>query len=71
MGAKGGEDLVSSGVILRDFDVANSTLYRMVREGRIPAVNVTKPYHKRQRFLFRVSDVERVLPRRTGQPPAD
>lgn len=61
---KGAETLVTSGVILRDFDVANTTLYRLVKDGRLPAVEVTKPYHKTRRFKFLLSEVEKVLPRR-------
>jgi hypothetical protein len=50
-------DIVEAGVIIRQFGIPNATLYRLVDEGRIPARDVTKPFHKRRHLLFNVREV--------------
>lgn len=60
--------MVTAKVIAEEFAIPRSTLYRLVDEGRIPAHDVTKPWHKRRQFQFRVSEVRRAIEEQ--QPPA-
>lgn len=61
--------MVTAKVIAAEFDIPRSTLYRMVDEGRIPAHDVTKPWHKRRQLQFKVSEVRQAIEERK-QPPA-
>lgn len=62
--------MVTARVIAEQFDIPRSTLYRLVDEGRIPADDVTKPWHKRRQFRFKVSEVRRAIEeqRKTARP---
>lgn len=52
---------VSGTVISEEFDIPRTLLYRLVRDGRIPAQDVTKPYHNRRKYRFRREDVAKAL----------
>lgn len=49
--------MVTSAEVMRAFGIPSNTLYRLARKGVIPAVEVTKPWHARRRWLFRLSEV--------------
>lgn len=53
--------MVSAKVIAAEFAIPRSTLYRMVDEGRIPALDVTKPWHRRRQLQFKVSEVRQAI----------
>ena len=61
-----GEHMVKADVILKRFGIARSTFYLMVREGRIPFHDVTQPWHTKRQLRFLMSDVERILAKRTA-----
>jgi predicted site-specific integrase-resolvase len=58
-------ELVTAKEICKRFDIPRGSLHRLVKEGRIPAIDVRKGYHKTHRWLFDPAEVERVL----GAPP--
>lgn len=51
------------------YGVPESTVYYLVREGRLPAINEAQPWHSRQRLKIRLSDAERLFGRKA--PPAE
>ena len=53
--------MITVGQIHKQYGVSPSTVYYLMRQGRLPAVDVTQPYHTRRRLKFRLSDVERVF----------
>jgi len=57
-------ELVTAKEICRRFDIPRGSLHRLVKEGRVPAVDVSKSYHKTKRWLFDPAEVARVL----GEP---
>lgn len=61
--------MVTAKVIADEFGIPRSTLYRLVDAGRIPAVDVTKPWHDRRQLRFSVSDVRKAIEDRKQQPP--
>jgi predicted DNA-binding transcriptional regulator AlpA len=63
--------MVTAKVIAEKFAMPRSTLYRFVDEGRIPADDVTKPWHRRRQLRFRVSEVQRAIDamKRPASPP--
>ena len=61
--------MVTAKVIAEKFDIPRSTLYRLVGEGRVPAHDVTKPWHSRRQFRFRVSEVQRAIEDRRPDRP--
>lgn len=58
--------MVTAKVITEEFGIPRSTLYRLVKDGRIPAHDVTKPWHERQQVRFLVSEVRAALERKSG-----
>ena len=60
--------MVTAGRIAEEFDIPRSTLYRLVNEGRIPAHEVTKAWHKRRQFAFNVSEVRQAIEESKRQP---
>lgn len=44
--------MVSATVISREFGIPVATLYRMVKDKRVPFVDATKPWHQRSHYLF-------------------
>ena len=67
-GAMEDEPLVTAKVIAAQFHIPRSTLYRLVDQGRIPAEDVTQPWHDRRQLRFKVSDVQRAID--AMKPPA-
>jgi excisionase family DNA binding protein len=61
------EPLVTAKVIADTFGIPRSTLYRLVNDGRIPAVDVTQPWHDRRQFRFCENDVRQAI---AGRPRA-
>lgn len=51
------EALVTAKVITDQFHIPRSTLYRLVKDGKVRAVDVTRDFHSRRQFRFRLSDV--------------
>lgn len=63
--------MVTAKVIADEFGIPRSTLYRLVDDGRIPAHDVTKPWHDRRQLRFYVSEVrEAIEGRNRPTPPA-
>ena len=53
---------VSSGEIMKLFELPRTTLYRLVRAGTIPAHELPgKSWYKRKHYQFYVSEVARAL----------
>jgi excisionase family DNA binding protein len=65
----GDEPMVTAKVIAEKFEIPRSTLYRMVDDGRIPAHDVTKSWHKRRQFQFRESEVRKAIEDLAPTPP--
>ncbi len=57
----GKEHLVSADEICKRFDIPRGSLYHLVKQGRIPAVDVTRPYAKKKRWRFDPDEVARAL----------
>lgn len=64
--------MVTAKVISDQFHIPRSTLYRLVRQGRIPSHDVTQPWHDRRQLRFKVSEVQAAIEskRAPGPPPA-
>lgn len=62
--------MVTAKVIADEFGIPRSTLYRLVKDGRIPAHDVTQPWHDRKQFRFRMSEVKAAVEARRPRPPA-
>jgi excisionase family DNA binding protein len=62
------EPMVTAKVISEQFAIPRSTLYRLVDEGRIPAEDVTKPWHRRRQLRFKASDVRKAIEDRKPSP---
>jgi excisionase family DNA binding protein len=63
------EPLVTAKVIADEFGIPRSTLYRLVADGRVPAHDVTKPWHDRRQLRFRVSEVRKAIEDRKRPTP--
>lgn len=58
------EKLVTVKAVSRQFNIPEYAIYRMVKDGRLPAHEMPRePWHKRTRIGFRLSEVERALSR--------
>ena len=55
--------MVPAKVITDQFHIPRSTLYRLVEQGKVRAVDVTEDFHTRRQFRFRVSEVKDDLDR--------
>lgn len=55
------EPLVTAQVVSRELGIPRSTLYRLVEAGKVPAVDVTKDWHERRQYRFRLSEVRTAL----------
>jgi predicted DNA-binding transcriptional regulator AlpA len=55
------EPLVTAKVIADAFDMPRTTLYRLVKEGRVPAYDITRSWHINRRYGFRLSEVRQAL----------
>jgi predicted site-specific integrase-resolvase len=55
------EPMVSASVIHRELGIPPSTLLRLVKAGQLPAHEVTQPWHRNRRWLFKVSEVRAAL----------
>lgn len=59
--------MIAVGEVRKRYGVPESTVYYFVRTGRLPAVDVTQPWHTKRRMRFRPSDLDRVF----GPPKAE
>lgn len=57
------EPLVTAQVITDQFHIPRSTLYRLVKDGKVRAVDVTEDFHTRRQYRFLVSEVTADLER--------
>lgn len=53
--------MVTAKVITERFAIPRSTLYRYVKEHRIPVHDVTKPWHRQRQLRFKESEVRTAL----------
>lgn len=63
--------MVTAKVITDQFHIPRSTLYRLVDDGRIPAHDVTQPWHGRRQLRFRVSEVQAAIDAMKDKPAAE
>jgi excisionase family DNA binding protein len=57
------EPLVGMDEVYRRTGIPRQTLYDMVRDGRMPSVDVTQPWHTRRQYKFRLSEVDAMMAR--------
>jgi len=55
------EPLVGANVVIRETGVPRKALYRMIRDGEIPAYHERKPWQKEGFWRFRLSEVKAAL----------
>lgn len=60
--------MVTAKVITDRFHIPRSTLYRLVKDGRVPAHDVTQPWHDRRQLRFKVSEVRKAIEDRKPSP---
>lgn len=53
--------MVTAKSVTEELGIPRSTLYRLVEEGKVPAEDVTKDWHTRRQYRFRVSEVRAAL----------
>jgi excisionase family DNA binding protein len=67
------EELVTAKAVVDELGIPRSTLYRLVKDGKIHAEDVTQDWHSRRQYRFRVSEVRAALEairRNRPSPPA-
>lgn len=55
------EPMVSATVIHRELGIPPSTLLRLAKAGHLPAHEVTQPWHRNRRWMFKLSEVRAAL----------
>lgn len=62
--------MVGATEVIRELGIPRSTLYRLVKEQRIPVHEERKPWQKSPRVRFLISEVRTALDMPTAPPPA-
>ncbi len=60
------EEMVTAKDVFARFPIKPATFYRMVKLGEMPFHEVTQPWHKKRQLRFLMSEVERILAKRTA-----
>lgn len=53
--------MVGATAVIQQLGIPRSTLYHLVKLGKIPTYDVRKPWHTQQRIKFKMSEVEAAL----------
>lgn len=61
--------MVTVGRVVEAFGIPQSTVYYLVRIGKIPAHDVTQSWHKQRRLQFKLSEVRAALDAMKDQHP--
>ncbi len=55
------EDLVTIEEVEKKLGVPRQIIYRRIKDGSLPVVDVTQPYHKRRQYRFNLDKVADAL----------